>query len=419
MKYTYFYFLLLTNLMACQSAPDDPREVIEQQLAQVYQDHEMKGLSVGLIANDELYYSGSFGLAHKGRELPMTPHTYHRIASISKFFTSMAVMTLWEQGLVNLDTPVSNYLGWELKHPAFPEQPITLGHLMDHRSGITDGEGYGQYVTNMITQKAHIRNLFMPDSTYYTEDMFSQHAPGSYFQYANCTWGLVATVIERVSGQRFDQYCKENLFDPMGIKCSYNVADIPPDQLASLYRYQDQAWVVQVDDYGGQPAPDRGYTDYVPGTNGLIYAPQGGLRASLNDLWITAQMIFNQGKVGDATIIKPETLEYFQQDPWVYDGQNGETWNDLWLSYTKGMHFITNQPKKDIIFPDRSMWGHAGIAYGLLSDFYMDPATQSGVIFITNGKKGEFQESENSSFYQVEEAVFNILYSHLNTDLKP
>lgn len=407
--------MLWAFLIACQSS-QDRQQLIEQQLAQVYQDFELMGLSVGLIAKGELYYAGSFGWAHEGLQRPMTPDTYLRIASISKFYTSLAVMQLWEKDLVELDTPASVYLGWELNHPSFPDQPITLRHLMDHRSGIRDGTGYGEFVRNMISNDIHIRNLFMPDSAYYTEDMFADdYPPGDYFNYTNCTWGLVASIIEKVSNRRFDQYCRENIFNPMGVKSSFNVTDIPVKALAPLYRYRDSTWVSQVDDYSKSPQEDRGYPGYVPGTNGLIHAPQGGLRTSLHDLWVTAKMLFDGGKIQATSIIKPATLSYFQQDRWNYDGENGDTWNKFWHSYTKGMHFIQNRSKADVIFPDRLMWGHPGIAYGLLSDFYIDPDTQSGVIFITNGSKKEYQYAQNSSFYEVEEAVFQVLYAHLKS----
>ncbi len=404
------YSSLIVLFISCQPNLTDE---IDGQLKEVFEQFELMGLSVGLIANGELSYSGSFGLANEAQQLPMTADTYLRIASISKFYTSLAVMQLWEQGLVDLDTPASVYLGWELKHPAFPDQAITLRHLMDHRSGIRDGAGYAQFSRSMLQIQGHIRALFMPDSAYYTEDMFSEYAPGAYFSYTNCTWGLVASIVESVSNQRFDKYCKEHLFEPMGMNSSFNVIDIPAKEMAALYRYGDGAWEAQVDDFSATPPVERVYANYEPGVNGLIYGPQGSLRTSLNDLWLTARMLLNEGKVGNKSIVKPETLSYFQQGQWKYNGENGDTWNHFWYAYTKGMHFITNTPEGDIIFPDRSLWGHPGIAYGLLSDFYIDPDTQSGVIFITNGSKKDYAYAETSSFYEVEEAVFKILHPHL------
>ncbi|MDW3190917.1 MAG: serine hydrolase domain-containing protein [Cytophagales bacterium] len=413
MNKTSLSLLILTAIIACQSKPDR-KQMISEELNQVYQDYELMGMSVALIAKGQLYYSGSFGYENVLPGDPMTPETYVRIASISKMYTALAVMTLWEKGLLDLDTPASVYLGWELKHPVFPEQPITLRHLMDHRSGIRDGTGYGNFLRNMIDKEADIRSLFQVDGAYYTEDMFANEPPGVYFSYTNCTWGLIASMIENVSGQRFDLYCKENLFKPMGVRSSFNVMDLEPEEIAPLFRTDSSGLrQAQVDDFSSKAPVERSYPNYQPGQNGLIYGPQGSLRTSLNDLWVTANMFMNEGKANGNQIIKPATLSYFQQDQWTYDGENGDTWGNFWHAYTKGMHFIQNKANGDIIFPDRILWGHPGIAYGLLSDFYIDLETRSGVIFFTSGSQQEFEYAEGSSFYEVETDVFKVLYPHL------
>lgn len=404
--------LLLLLIGSCQPTINR-QEQISEELQQVFDQYELMGMSVGLIANGVLYYSGSFGHKEVLPGDPMTADTYLRIASISKMYTSLAVMTLWEKGVINLDSPASVYLGWELKHPIYPEQPITLRHLLDHRSGIRDGSGYGNFIRQMIEKEADIRTLFQPGEAYFSEDIFSNEPPGAYFSYTNCTWGLIASIIEKVSNQRFDIYCRENLFQPMGIRSSFNVMDLNPEEIAPLFRVKEGLWVPQVDDFSNEQPTERSYPDYVPGQNGLIYGPQGSLRSSLNDLWVTAKMLLNKGKVNGRQILKPSTLSYFQEDRWTYDGENGDTWSNFWHEYTKGMHFIQNRENGDIIFPDRKLWGHPGIAYGLLSDFYIDEGTQSGVIFITNGSRQEFEYAAGSSFYEVEADVFKILHPHL------
>lgn len=407
--------LMLICLMLGSCDPSfDRKAQISKELEQVFNDYQLMGMSVGLIAKGELYYSGSFGHEEVLPGDPMTPDTYVRIASISKMFTAMAVMTLWEKGLLDLDTPASVYLGWDLNHPVFPEQPITLRHLMDHRSGIRDGTGYGNFLRNMIDQEADIRTLFQTDGEYFTEDMFSNEPPGVYFSYTNCTWGLIASIIEKVSGQRFDVYCREHLFKPMGVRSSFNVMDLSPEEIAPLYRTDSSGlWLAQVDDFSSKAPKERSYPSYQPGQNGLIYGPQGSLRTSLNDLWTTASMCMNEGKVNGRQIISPATLAFFQQDQWTYDGANGDTWGNFWHAYTKGMHFIQNKEGGDIIFPDRELWGHPGIAYGLLSDFYIDLGSKSGVIFFTNGSQQAFEYADGSSFYEVEADVFKVLYPHL------
>lgn len=386
---------------------------MDAELEEIFTDYELSGMAVGLIANGEIAYKGVFGHANFKTDSPMSADTYVRIASISKFFTALAVMSLWEDGLVDIDKDVSDYLGWTLRNPNFPDEIITLRHLMDHKSGIRDGSGYSQFSGRMFSQELNIKELFTENGSFYTSNMFSDKMPDAYFSYSNAAWGLVATVIEKVSQMRFDKYCRQHVFQPMDLLSSYNVMDIPTTMVGAIYRAQNNAWVAQVDDYSVEPATERAPPTYQPGTNGLLFGPQGSLRTSLNDLMKVGLMLINDGFHNSKEVYKKETINFFSENRWVYNGSNGDTWDNFWLSYTKGIHFIENTPNGDIIFPDRKMMGHAGIAYGLVSDFYIDPVTKSGLVFFTNGTKQPYQYATSSSFYAVEDAAFEVLYAHL------
>jgi CubicO group peptidase (beta-lactamase class C family) len=289
---------------------------------------------------------------------------------------------------------------------------------MGHRSGIRDGKGYGKFVSAMRETDVNLRELFSIGGQYFSEDMFAEHRVGEYFSYSNSSWGLVATVIEKVSGMRFDQFLKKKLLEPMGMNASFNLMDIPYGQIASLYRVNEEnEWVVQADDVVNEKPKERSSINYEIGTNGLIYGPQGSLRASVNDLFQVAKLLMNAGNVGGKQILKASTVDILSNDKWVYNGSNGDTWDNFWMAYGKGLQSITNTPNADVLFPDRTMIGHPGIAYGLLSDLYVDPETKSGIIFITNGSKQSYKYGPTTSFYEVEEALFKILYPYLKSDL--
>jgi hypothetical protein len=98
---------------------------------------------------------------------------------------------------------------------------------------------------------------------------------------------------------------------------------------------------------------------------------------------------------------------------WDFDNNNGDTWENFFLSYGFGIHRTTNQESADIVFPDRCMQGHPGIAYGLLSDMYFDKTTKSGIVFITNGSKKKYEKGQSTTFYQVEEDIFSVVYPFL------
>ncbi len=419
-RQTILLILIGIQLLACnnhQGESDTQKleiNLLLEELKEVFDKNQLMGMSVLLIAHGDIVWEGSFGLADSSRQIPISEKTIYRVASISKSITAAALMQLWEEGKVDLDADVSQYLGWFLRHPNFPNETISLRLLLNHRSSIRDGSGYGNFSRDMIDQKLDIKELFLPDGAYYTEDMFAKEAPGDFFSYTNCTWGIIASIIEKVSDKRFDVYCRQHIFEPLGMQASFNVLDLPNlDELAPLYRFKDSIWIAQADDYKGKAPDPRVDDSYKSGQNGLIFGPQGSLRSSARDLATFAFMIMNGGEWQGKRILEKETVDLMTSDHWTFDGVNGDTWSDFFLSYGFGIHRITNKDSSDIIFPDRKMMGHPGIAYGLLSDMYFDSNSQSGIVFITNGSKKSFEYGKNTTFYQVEEDVFEKVFPFL------
>ena len=416
--------IMVWGCWSCQQLPPLPPTTprlsssdslaLDQALAGVLDTQELMGLSVVLLANNGVVWEGNWGWANYEQRIPVSKQTAYRIASISKTITAVALMQLAEQGKVDLDADVSLYLGWPLRHPAFPDSVITLDHLLSHRSGIRDGDAYNRFSRDMVAGQLDIRQLFEVGGDYFAADLFSGNAPGTYFSYTNCTWGLIAAVIERISGERFDEYCRKYIFGPLGMGASFNVLDMTyPEQLAVLYRFSDEQWVAQADDYSTESPQPRADTLYRPGKNGLLFGPQGSLRSSAADLAIFAQMLMNEGSNGGVQLLRPETVQKMMQRHWEYQEDNGDTWENFFLAYGYGIHHLTNTPRADILFPDRLMSGHPGIAYGLLSDMYFDQASGSGIIFITNGSQREYAYGDSSTFYLPEERVFETVYPYL------
>lgn len=389
-------------------------EKLDSALQNVFAKNKLMGMSVVLLADQKMVWQGTYGKADASRDLPVTENTVYRVASISKTVTAVALLQLWEQGKINLDEDVSTYLGWVLRHPEYPKVSITLRQLLSHQSGIRDGEGYRNFSSDMISKKLDIKELFLPGGAYFTKDQFADHPPGAYFSYTNCTWGIIASIIETVGQQRFDTYCREHIFMPMGIAADFNVTEITAlDSLAVLYRFKDNEWKAQADDYKGNTPESLAYEPYELGRNGLIFGPQGSLRSSASDLAKFSLMLMNNGKFNTNQILQGATVDLMLDSQWRYSGENGDTWENFFLSYGFGTHQTLNKAKGDIIFPDRKMVGHPGIAYGLLSDMYFERDKKSGIVFITNGSKNDFTYAEESSFYQVEDDVFKAVYPYL------
>ena len=157
------------------------------------------------------------------------------------------------------------------------------------------------------------------------------------------------------------------------------------------------------------PAPDL--TAYVPGTNAFKFGPQGGLRISALELATIQRMMRGQGTLGNVTILRPESVMLMRSTFWLYNGQNGETDSGLFQAWGLGTQIITGKKYYDQIFPNSILFGHAGDAYGLISDSFFDPVDDYGLVWITNGPKNteNFPISKESAFYEPEALSFDAL----------
>lgn len=422
-RLTVILFLLITAISCKQDKKEiaenpviPSKDSVRNKLQQSFQKNGLMGLSVQLLHDKKPVLTEHFGFARLEDSIKVSDSTIFRIASISKTFTALALMKLVEEGKADLDTDVNTYLGWSLRNPSFPDTPITLRMLMSHQSSIRDATAYSNFAGDMVSRKLSLRELFHPDGKYYSKELFANHEPGTFFSYANSSWGIIASIIEILSKERFDIYCQKILFKPMNMDARFEPASLKhPERLATLYRYKDSIWIPQADDEKDIPFTPRATEEYTPGHNGLLYGPQGSLRCSLKDLTTLIQLFLNEGKHRDSVLFKPETLAMMNAAEWRYDGSNGDTWDGFFHSYGLGLHVIENRENADVIFPDRTMAGHPGIAYGLLSDMYFDTRTGTGVIFITNGSKTSYAYGKTTTFYQPEEDVFNILNTYLKT----
>lgn len=390
---------------------------ISQEIWDIQSDHELMGGVVTLVCENDYYQTIPFGFADYNRQIVANEETMYRIASVSKSVTALAIMQLVEQGLIDLDEDVSPYLGFELKNPDAPFVAITPRQLLSHTSSIVDGSGYSSFLSVTYNQNPipPLSELLDVNGNYYTSDMFNNTIPGTYFNYSNINFGIIGTLIEKVSSQRFDEYVKEHILDPLEIAGSFNVNHIEDiDNIAVLYRKVSGSWVPQADNYQGIQPVYGNLEGYVPGTNGLRFAPQGGLRISAPDILKIFIAISTNGSFNGTQILEPETAEMMRSEEWLYNGSNGNDYYGLFKSWGLGVHRITNTPNSDaVLCISDFMFGHPGEAYGLVSDVYMDPEQGLGLAFMTNGCGEGYQIGGESAFYTVEKEIFEVVSTEL------
>ncbi len=384
---------------------------MQQAVDDIREKYNLMGLSVVTVRDGKI--SGAFhaGLRDYERNLPVNDSTKYRIASISKLVMTTGLMKLYDRKLFRLDDDISKYLGFTLRNPNFPDRPITIRMLLSHTSSINEGSGYDGFLTetyNNVSNPPDFSQLLRPGGAYYTDDMWRKEPPGEYFSYCNANFGLAGTLIEKISGQNFDQFMLENIFNPLGITGSYTpegVKDI--NNLAVIYHNENAVWTPQTDNFKGCLSAPRDFSGYQTGTNAAVFSPQGGLRISAVELARVMILHMNKGNYEGKRIVSGKSISLMHTPQWTFNGSNGDTGNGKDRCWGLSVHILTNSPSGDLIYKDSKMMGHSGDAYGLISAFYFDPESRSGLILITNGIYNPLTKGSHSAFYDFEEAIFS------------
>jgi CubicO group peptidase (beta-lactamase class C family) len=237
------------------------------------------GLSVAVVKGQDTLVMKGYGLADVENDVPATASTVYRIGSITKQFTSAAVMQLVEQGKVNLDDDLTKYF------PNFPThgQRILVRHLLNHTSGIpsyTDIPGFGRVITLDLPHDSLLA-MVGRDSL-----MF---APGSGFYYNNSGYYMLGVLIEKVTGQKYGDYLTQQLFEPLGLHSTYYCATAP------LIKHRAQGYATEKG-----KLVNASYIDM-----GLPFAA-GSLCSTVGDLVKWEHALFS-GKVVSATSLAQMT----------------------------------------------------------------------------------------------------------------
>lgn len=346
------------------------------------------------------------GLADRATGRAVTADDPVRIASVSKLVTALGVMRLVEQGKLELDRDVSDYLGWQLRNPAFPERKITLRLLLSHQSSLVDGgELYLIPLGTSLQQR-------LADPRVWD----SQHAPGSgWFHYTNLNFPVVASVMERASGERFDKLMTRLVLRPLQLDACFNwsgCSDAKVARAVVLYRANGE---VARDDLKGLPPACLVYTvgadcdlsAYRLGDNGGLFSPQGGLRVSMRDLARIGQMLGRRG--GD--LISARSFATMTRPQWRSNGANGlgedGTDSGFFCAYGLGVHLIGEKTpgcRDALLGAGKRRLGHSGEAYGLRSGLWLDPIKGKGLAFFTTAVPDDELRGK-TAFSQREESI--------------
>lgn len=340
------------------------------------------------------------GLADRNAARRLTADDPVRIASLSKLVVALGVMRLVEAGTLDLDRDVSTYLGWALRNPAFPDVPVTLRMLLSHTSSLRDEADYAIPLGDSV--RARIGDVRAWDV---------EHRPGTWFHYTNLNFPVVASVMERATGERFDRLMARIVFVPLRRDACFNWTTCSDAKVArAVVLYATDGSVRRDDLAGKRPTcpvvadPPCDLTTYIPGTNGALFSPQGGGRVSARDLARIGRMMLKRG----GGFLKPASIDLIAKPQWVFDGGNGDTEGGFYCSYGLAVQTLAtpNVPGcHDDPFGDGvRRIGHAGEAYGVRSGLWIDPKRHTGVAFFATGVADDAVKGV-SAFTAIEEQL--------------
>ncbi len=209
----------------------------------------LPSLSACVIRDDEVIWAKGYGYSDPDIKKESTGDTIYLVMSISKPVAATALMQLIENESYNvdLDDDVNDYLPFNLRNPNYPDEPITIRMLLAHQSSLAPDERDPmlEYLMKTvclgdpdISSYPHpwLENYLVPGGDMYTPYVWLNESPGTNYHYANIGYGLIEYLIELISGQDFNDYCKENIFIPLNMmNTSFLYADLNISDIAVPY----------------------------------------------------------------------------------------------------------------------------------------------------------------------------------------
>ena len=336
--------------------------------------------ATGLIVNKngDIMWSGNYGYRNLELQLPVEDSTMFLVASISKTFVATAIMQLWENGLINLDGNINDYLpdGFTIVNPNFPNDTITVEMLMIHTSSLRDYpflwqlSDCGDYPESV---DSFLVNYFTPGGRYYSPNNFYAYPPGSTYNYSGFAVSLMALMVKHLSGKNFDDYIIDSIFTPLSMNST--------------------SWFLQGMDTSKIAIPYKNHPPQATCHLGFAAWPQIQLRTNKLELAHFLSAYINGGIYNNNRILDSATVSLMLSDhlghPLPWGGAQGLIW------YTDpGLY--------------NNIWGHEGGWVGCQTAMYFSPTEDWGVIFFINWAQ---PPTFSPGFYSVFIQMAN--YAHL------
>ncbi len=349
----------------------------EEGIKQMMEEEKVVGLSVAVVKNNKIIYTHSFGMQDIEKGIPLTDKSIFRIASISKSFTATSIMQLVEAKKISLDDDFSDLIGFKVRNPKFPNTKITLRMILSHTSSVNDSEGYFSL------------DVINPAKNPNWEKCYDNYEPGKGYAYCNLNFNMTGAVIEKITGERFDQYVKHHILDPLGIEGGYCIDSLDKSKFATIYEYSKEAskFIASKDAYNPRSVEIK---NHIMGQTTPIFSPTGGMKISATGLAKYMIMHARNGAYDGGNIISRKSS--IQMQTKLSDEGN----------YGLALRI------SDKLIAGETMVGHTGSAYGLYSAMFFNVEKKFGIVVITNGCAITYDAGFNSVIKRTVNSLYDI-----------
>src|SRR5438067_2653534 len=253
------------------------------------------GLSLGIVCDQDLIWTRGFGYADLATKRPAAPDTIYRIASISKLFTSVAIMQLRDRGKLGLDDPIERHLpGFDLRGRKAGSPPVTLRQILTHTAGLPREAAYPYWTDFDFPTRERIEAA-LPDQE-------AIYPPETKWKYSNLGMALAGAVVENVSGEPYERYVRRYIFEPPGMESTS--VEVPVERRERLSI-----------GYGRRLPDGTRVTQPYSETRGI--APAAGLASTVEDLARFVSLQFRDSSAGGNQIVNARTLQEMRRVQWL------------------------------------------------------------------------------------------------------
>jgi CubicO group peptidase (beta-lactamase class C family) len=345
--------LLPALLLPLEAAQPQPRNIeeLKTEIQKVLVSHGVPGAGIVMVSPDRVLWAGGIGKADIAAGKDVTPETLFRIGSISKSFVALALMKLQEEGKINLEAKVKDLAPEiDIPNPWEATHPVRVVHLLEHTAGFDDWRWAG----NLTGDPAEIPLRGVMER--FPGRQRVRWLPGTRMVYSNHGYVVAGYLIEKITGQRFDEYIRSAVLEPLGMRRSgFGRTDANCPLLAQGYSYR----------------PPR----LVP-YQFLLQRPAGDMVSSPADMAPFLQMWLNRGRVGGGQLVRPGSIARMEEARTSLAARMG----------LKGGYGLANHSLGGPVVQRR---GHGGQLDGFMSFYaYMPEARLAYAVFVNTSMWG-------------------------------